>query len=579
VAKYGISSVVSLVDDILVENMREYYSKKMNLPFKEISNKIDDFRAKRITEYLNLMDDIVKEKFNELKESYHKNLDEIHNYLEMLPDAAALKAEFSKLIENNTYLKKIQTWLDEHLYPGSIDVNIMTKLDKANFSKKESLPAEFNDAHASLRGFANSNLESSLILSAGMNPRLYGYLEKFDDFFPDENGYIKKKVVIKVSDYRSALIQGKFLAKKGIWVSEYRIESGLNCGGHAFATDGFLMGPILEEFKNKRTELVETVHKIFIEGLKNKNKNIPTLPLPQLITAQGGVGTSTEHEFLMKHYNLDSIGWGTPFLLVPEVTNVDEKTLQLLSDAKEEDLYLSEISPLGVPFNAVKGNTQEIDKIELDKKGRPGSSCPKKFLTFNTEFTDNVICTASREYQNFKLKELDTKELPSDEYNQKRSKIIEKECLCIGLANSTRPLHGIDNRIKSEGVSVCPGPNLAYFSEVLSLKEMIDHIYGKINVIKRKDRPNLFMKELSLYFDYLKNRIEEIETPLTEKQIAYFNKFINNMSDGIDYYKSLFEEVKHIFEDIREDFLFELEAIEKSVNNLLLPQPALVKVV
>lgn len=27
VAKYGISSVVSLVDDILVENMREYYSK------------------------------------------------------------------------------------------------------------------------------------------------------------------------------------------------------------------------------------------------------------------------------------------------------------------------------------------------------------------------------------------------------------------------------------------------------------------------------------------------------------------------------------------------------------------------
>lgn len=50
-----------------------------------------------------------------------------------------------------------------------------------------------------------------------------------------------KKVVIKVSDYRSALIQGKYLAKKGIWVSEFRIESGLNCGGHAFATDGYLL--------------------------------------------------------------------------------------------------------------------------------------------------------------------------------------------------------------------------------------------------------------------------------------------------------------------------------------------------
>lgn len=579
VAKYGISSVVSLVDDILVENMREYYSKKMNLPFKSISEKIDDFRAKRFTEYLNLMDDIVKEKFNDLKKSYHKNLEEIHCYLDMLPDATSLKAEFNKLIENNTYLKKIQTWLDEHIHPGSIDVNIMTKLDKANFNKKEVLPAEFNDAHASLRGFANSNLESSLILSAGMNPRLYSYLEKFEDFFPNDNGYIKKKIVIKVSDYRSALIQGKFLAKKGIWVSEYRIESGLNCGGHAFATDGYLMGPILEEFKNKRTELVETVHKIFIEGLKNKNKNIPNLPLPQLITAQGGVGTSTEHDFLMKHYNLDSIGWGTPFLLVPEVTNVDEKTLKLLSGAKEDDLYLSGISPLGVPFNAVRGNTQEIDKLELDDKGRPGSSCPKKFLTFNTEFTENVICTASRQYQNLKLQELDTKELPIEEHNQKRSKIIEKECLCIGLANSTRPLHGIDNKIKSEGVSVCPGPNLAYFSEVHSLKEMVDHIYGRINVMKRKDRPNLFIKELGLYYDYLKNRIEEIEAPLSEKQIAYFNKFVNNMNDGIDYYKNLFEEVKHKFEDVKEDFLVELEAFEKAVSDLLQPQLEIAKVV
>ena len=68
-----------------------------------------------------------------------------------------------------------------------------------------------------------------------MNPRLYGYIANFKDFFPDVNGKIKKKIVLKVSDYRSAIIQGKFLAKKGLWVSEYRIESGLNCGGHALS--------------------------------------------------------------------------------------------------------------------------------------------------------------------------------------------------------------------------------------------------------------------------------------------------------------------------------------------------------
>ncbi len=454
----------------------------------------------------------------------------------------------------------------------------MTKLDKANYLKDEKLPPEYNDAHASLRGFANSNLKSSLILSAGMNPRLYSYLEKFDDFFPDENGYIKKKIVIKVSDYRSALIQGKFLAKKGLWVSEYRIESGLNCGGHAFASDGFLMGPILDEFKNKRTELIDTIHTLFVKGLENKNRYFPNSPLKQLITAQGGVGTADEHNFLMEHYDLDSVGWGTPFLLVPEVTNVDKNTLSVLSDAIEEDLYLSGISPLGVPFNAVRGNSQEQDKKALDDKGRPGSACPKKFLTFNTEFTDKVICTASRQYQIIKLKELDSKELDSEQFQMKRDKIVEKECLCIGLGNSARHVHGIDNKIKGEGVSVCPGPNLAYFSEILSLKEMVDHIYNRINVMKRDDRPNLFMKELSLYFDYLKNRIDEIETPFTDKQIAYFNKFVNNMNEGISYYKQLFSDVKHMFEDAKEDLFIELETFEFELNNLINPVN-LVKVV
>jgi hypothetical protein len=44
----------------------------------------------------------------------------------------------------------------------------------------------------------------------------------------------------------------------------------------------------------------------------------------------------------MEHYQVDSVGWGSPFLLVPEATSVDEETRKLL--AKEEDLYLSHIS-------------------------------------------------------------------------------------------------------------------------------------------------------------------------------------------------------------------------------------------
>ena len=63
VAHLGISSVVSIVDDILLEKMRELYCNKLSLPFKPITEKTKDFRAERITSYLNLMDKIVKEKF------------------------------------------------------------------------------------------------------------------------------------------------------------------------------------------------------------------------------------------------------------------------------------------------------------------------------------------------------------------------------------------------------------------------------------------------------------------------------------------------------------------------------------
>ena len=63
VAQYGIDSVISLVDDILLEKLRKMYSEKFELPYQEISEKIDDFRAKRITAYLDLIGDLAEKKF------------------------------------------------------------------------------------------------------------------------------------------------------------------------------------------------------------------------------------------------------------------------------------------------------------------------------------------------------------------------------------------------------------------------------------------------------------------------------------------------------------------------------------
>jgi hypothetical protein len=568
VAQYGMDSVISLVDDILLEKLRKMYSEKFEMPYKEITEKIDDFRAKRITSYLNLISDLAEKKFESLKDMTSKKGDDLLAYINMLPDNSKLKADFKKLTSSGFNFSEIKSWASKNLVMGAIDVNIMTKVDKDNYKKDKKLAVEYNDAHAALRGFAQSKLNSSVVLSAGMNPRLYSYMGQFDDFYPDENGFIKKRIILKVSDYRSALIQGRFLAKKGLWVSEYRIESGLNCGGHAFATEGFLLGPVLAEFKEKRKELQETIGAVLNQELLNQNRVVPKQSLPIEVTAQGGVGTEEEHNFLLDHYNLDSVGWGSPFLLVPEATTVDDKTLQKLAKAEEKDLYLSDISPLGVPFNNLKNNTKDIEKQGSIDKNRPGSSCPKKFVALNKEFKEKGICTASREYQYLKIKELDEKGLTPELYKKEVDKITEKSCTCVGLGTSALLKYDLDTKVEGEGVSICPGPNMAYYSKVMSLQNITDHIYGRTNVVSRKDRPNLFIKELHIYMDYLKNKLDEARSSMNRKEEKYLKTFTGNMKVGITYYQNLFKNVANNFEDIKASVIQELEKCEISLNKL-----------
>ena len=154
-------------------------------------------------------------------------------------------------------------------------------------------------------------------------------------------------------------------------------------------------------------------HEILAQALTTKNIQLPDHELPVKITVQGGVGTAEEHQFLIDHYQMDSVGWGTPFLLVPEATTVDEFTLNQLIAAREKDLYLSNISPLGVPFNSMKGNTKDLEKQSLIAQGIPGSKCSKKYLALNNEYSEKTMCTASRQYQRLKLQELENEGLIS----------------------------------------------------------------------------------------------------------------------------------------------------------------------
>lgn len=569
-AHFGIDSVISLIDDMLLEKLRKMYCNLYSKPYVEICEKTEDFRAKRITSYLNLVNQLVNEKVESMKAATQEIVNELRKNFQMLPDTSGIKQEFNKLTAQHFDLTELRNWLKDKLSPGSIDVNIMTKVDRENHIGKDKLPREFNDAHAALRGFAQSELHSSVVLSAGFSPRLYSYIASFGDFFPDETGFIKKKIVLKVSDYRSAMIQGKFLAAKGLWVSEFRIESGLNCGGHAFASDGFLLGPILAEFRDQRTALSAQLYEILCRALSTQGKPVPVNPLSLKLSVQGGVGTAEEHQFLLDHYDVDSVGWGTPFMLVPEVINVDTKSLEKLKNAKEDDLFLSNISPLGVPFNSLKGNSKDIERFANIAKGKPGSNCPKKYAALSTEFTEKTLCTASRTYQTLKIRQLELEELPLEEYQVKYDAIVEKSCICVGLGTAALLVNNLDTSTEGEGVSICPGPNLAYFSQEMSLTDITDHIYGRQNFISRSDRPNMFIKELGLYINYLKARMEEAGNNIQQQKEKYFNAFIENLQDGIEYYNTLLQDFKLAFEDKRQEMIQDLEKSKKSLIQLQL---------
>jgi hypothetical protein len=571
VARYGISSVLSLMDDTLLESLRKYYLERDGLQYTAITDKEHDARARRITAYLDMVHRMVGEQVEALRASDFTPDSEIGKYFDLLPDASSLKHVYKRMLASTEADERVrlQRYLRDQVRPGSIDVNIMTKVDKSNTGPdRKPLPVEYNDSHASLRGYALSQLESGIVFSAGMNPRLYSYMSTFSDFYPSANGNFRKRIIVKVSDFRSALIQGKFLAKKGLWVSEFRIESGLNCGGHAFASDGHLMGPILEEFRNRRDELFTEMYSLYLHALHQRDMHLDSSMLNVGLTAQGGLGTTTEHEFLLRRYDLQSVGWGSPFLLVPEVMNVPEATLERLRIARAEDLYLSDVSPLGVPFNNLRGNEKDMEKNQLAAANKPGSPCIKKFLSFNTDYSETPLCTASITFLKHRIKDLRNRHEDEAEFSEARKQAIEKSCLCEGLTISALNVNHIDLPKLSKAVAVCPGPNLAYFSRISTLKQMVDHIYGRINIMTDPDRPHMFIKELQLYIDYYHRLLSDGIASVPTKTEAYLRNFSDNLLNGIQYYRDILHELQDESASMRKRIAIELELLEKRLYEL-----------
>lgn len=536
-APLGISAAISLVDDLLLEQLRAHYSPAYGLPHDPIPRDAEDGRARRITAYLDMVDEIVARRFQEIQALPFEPGNAKSLYFDLLPDDSALKRDYLALLameagpDRNAMARDVTA----RMCPGSIDANIMVKVDRLNYDRHGApLGDEYRDAMAALRGYAQSRVSSTLVLSAGINQALFRYMTQFRSFYRDASGRPQKRIALKVSDLRSARIQGAYLARMGLEVAEYRIESGLNCGGHAFPTAGNLLPAVLHDVQASRRDLVDAPRAKVRAYYHDQGWDYPEPPPDHgpLITVQGGIGTHGEVRRLREAYGVDRTGWASPFLLVPEATSVDDATRALLATAGREDLYVSDASPLAIPYNNLRGCGSERDRLARIAAGTPGSPCPKGYGVTNTDFTEHAICLSSRQYQRLKLAQIDGMDLTEERKASLRATVMSRSCICDHLGNSALIALGLAREGEAPQ-AVCPGPNLAWFDRTYTLQEMVDHIYGRGPSLVPAERPHMFAQELVLYVDYYQRMAARDD--LSSQELSYLRTFAENLEEGMAY--------------------------------------------
>lgn len=510
VAPFGMTSVISLVDDGLLEEYRMAYAEREGIDVGAPEHE----RVGRIRAYLDFVADEIERRFAALQGlRIHGGLapqfatgsaegpNDKDRYFLMLPADSPLRKEYEQVCSKQGMARiGAEVELTSKMERGEIQANIMVNLNH--------MEAALDAVH----GFALSKIHGSLVLSAGINLGVFEEIARHECFYRRANASGEqstapsKKIILKVSDYRSALTQGRYVAKKGLEVSEYRIESGVNCGGHAFCTAKKLLPDVLKEFVANKQELFDMTR----SAIEKFAKSVPP-SAPARITAQGGICTAEEVEQILA-LGADGVGVGTPFLLVPQATSSDRDTRRRLAAATLDDVQLTHASPLGIPFmNLLTSTAAELCREKADRE--PGFPCKQHYLCREIPGFDHPICMASREYVRHRLAEIDSMESSGsyihEEAQRLRRETLERECICRFLGNAGReelrernPSLHFDNRevaaartgapLAREPVTVCPGPNIAYFNREYTLLEMMQHLYGTGPQLTPADKPHAF---------------------------------------------------------------------------------------
>ncbi len=144
-----------------------------------------------------------------------------------------------------------------------------------------------------------------------------------------------------------------------------------------------------------------------------------------------------------------------------------------------------------------------------------------------------------------------------------REHVLAKSCICHDLGGGATIRYGID---PDATPAVCPGPSIADFSKIATLEEMVSHIYGRAPLPMSPDRPHMFIREIALYADYLRDEIEWCSSGLLSRPANYFDEFKENLLGGIEYYRRLAQQFD---EQPRNRILDELRVLHEAIDSIL----------
>ena len=76
----------------------------------------------------------------------------------------------------------------------------------------------------------------------------------------------------------------------------------------------------------------------------------------------------------------------------------------------------------------------------------------------------------------------------------------------------------------------------------------------------------IFVNELSMYINYLSDKIDEHSNNWSRKSAKYLNSFSQNMNEGISYYQEMFSSIGDTFEGMKKNAFITLTNASDSVR-------------